>query len=171
VHRSGRSNRDLGLGHRGARSVGVGLSLLLSVVFSAGAGCSSTSECAAGCTNVASLSGTTTIDESITQLDVRLCVDSDCHEGTLDLTPPDGGLPCLDLGPDVCVTSVAGSRSFDVRADSYGGSGRPPDGAMYHLQLSDHASHAMLLDVTRAARYGTTVKACGQTCWRAEMTF
>lgn len=157
--------------HWGARGAGVGVCLLISVVFSAGAGCSSTSECAAGCSNVASLSGTTTIGESITQLDVRLCVDSDCHEGTLELAPTDGGSPCLDVGADVCVTSVDGSRSFDVRADAYGGSGRPPDGSMYHLQLSDHASHTTLLDVTRAAHYGTSVEACGQTCWRAEMTF
>jgi hypothetical protein len=123
-----------------------------------------------------------TLEQSVTQLDALLCVGASCYDGAIDLAA--SGLWCAYVGGtqgEVCLSSVVGeSGSYAVEATfddpgpspPGGDSGpAPPSGNPYHLVLSDHSTHATLLDVTRVASYSRAAEVCGQRCWSAEMSF
>jgi hypothetical protein len=146
------------------------LSLML-VLFGSG-GCSSVySACAAyACLNQTHLDGSLTIAEEVTLVDVQLCVDGVCQDGSIDLMAADAGTPCVrwDGVSEVCLERAAEPNTFQLRS-----AGRPdyqgaPHDTSIQIVITDQTSGRILLDETRSAKSHVTQRDDCHLCWTAE---
>jgi hypothetical protein len=141
-----------------------------------GAGCGQTdpdTTCATyACVNDAHLAGNAELSSDSALVDVKLCIDDFCHEGTIDRMASDAGDPCLTWGSRsrVCLAGASASSSVSVEVVSQFPDSDAPHDASMHLLLTDHDSGRTLLDETRSAVHEITREDNCHRCWQATAT-
>jgi hypothetical protein len=123
------------------------------------------------CFSDALLSGNASLSAEATLVDVQLCIDGFCHQGTIDRNAPDAGEPCLTWnershvclaprGPNTVAVDVVSEFAYDA----------VPHDTSIRLLLTDHDSGSTLLDETRAAPHEITREDNCHRCWQASAT-
>ena len=127
---------------------------------------------AIGCpVNQARLSGTSLLAGDATVVHAKLCVDENCHEGSVDILAAAAGAPqpCLtwDRLSHVCVTGNTADRTVAIDVVAEFSSEQTPHDASVRLEVTDPDSGTVLLSEVRTARHEVTIDDGCRRCWQA----